>query len=246
MKQITISSFYSFAPLAEPKQLQAPLLARMRELGVRGTVTLAHEGVNATVSGFAESIDELLRYLTTSMPFNPPAKRETYFRAQPFKRTKVKVKPELISLGVPSYPAVCIGEYVQAEDWNALIQSPDVVIIDTRNDYEFAIGHFTGALNPATHNFKEMVAWTEQTLIPLRAQKNLAPGSAGRIAMYCTGGIRCEKYSSYLVAQGFGQVYHLHGGILEYLEKIPQSQSLWNGECFVFDERVSVGHRIVA
>ena len=147
------------------------------------------------------------------------------------------MKPELISLGVPSYPAVCIGKYVQAEDWNALIQSPDVAVIDTRNDYEYEIGHFVGALNPATNNFKEMIAWTEA---------NLSAKKTSVIAMYCTGGIRCEKYSSYLVAQGFTHVYHLHGGILEYLEKIPPSQSLWQGECFVFDERVSVGHRIAA
>ena len=237
MNQITISSFYSFSPIDTPETFRAPLLARMEELGVRGTITLAHEGVNATVSGRAESIDALLDYLAASMPFNPPAKRETYFRAQPFKRSKVKVKPELISLGVPSYPAVCIGKYVQAEDWNALIQSPDVAVIDTRNDYEYEIGHFVGALNPATNNFKEMIAWTEA---------NLSAKKTSVIAMYCTGGIRCEKYSSYLVAQGFTHVYHLHGGILEYLEKIPPSQSLWQGECFVFDERVSVGHRIAA
>ena len=231
MATFTISTFYSFVSLPDPAALKAPTLARMRELDIRGTITLAKEGINATISGATESIDALMEFLKTQITFTTPTYRTSHFSAQPFKRTKVKVKRELISLGLKSEPAVCVGQYVMPEKWNALITAPDVVIIDTRNDYEFALGHFKGALNPATRNFKQMVKFTEQHLKPTQ-----------KIAMYCTGGIRCEKYSSYLVANGFNEVYHLHGGILAYLETIPPEQSLWSGNCFVFDERVSVTH----
>lgn len=230
---IAIRSFYSFAPITQPEQYKAPLLERMRALGVRGTITLATEGVNATISGAASAIEHLMGFLQSTIPFCAPAIHEHTFAEQPFRRSKVKVKRELISLGVPVQPSVCVGEYVRPQEWNALMTASDVVVIDTRNDYEFALGHFRGAVNPATRNFKQMVAWTKA---------NLNPQNNTRIAMYCTGGIRCEKYSSYLVAQGFRHVYHLHGGILAYLEQIPPSQSLWEGECFVFDERVSVAH----
>lgn len=231
MQPITISTFYSFVALADPAALRAPILERMKALGIRGTITLAPEGINATISGEAAAIESLMEFLKTQITFATPTYRTSHFSAQPFKRTKVKVKRELISLGVKTEPAVCVGEYVMPADWNALITLPDVVIIDTRNDYEFELGHFEGAINPATRNFKQMVAFTEA---------NLKPGQ--RIAMYCTGGIRCEKYSSYLVANGFTEVYHLHGGILAYLEQTAPEQSLWQGSCFVFDERVAVGH----
>ena len=230
---VTVSTFYSFVTLDEPAALRAPILERMRALEIRGTITLAKEGINATVSGAAEAIEALMVFLSTQFQFTTPTFRESYFSAQPFKRTKVKVKRELISLGVPTFPAQCVGAYTYPKDWNALITSPDVITIDTRNDYEFELGHFAGAVNPATRNFKQMVAWTKE---------NLDPASGKRIAMYCTGGIRCEKYSSYLVALGFKDVFHLHGGILAYLEQIPAEQSLWQGSCFVFDERVAVGH----
>lgn len=259
---VTISTFYSFVELADPKALRASIKERMEHLGIRGTITLAREGINATVSGAGDAIDGLLEYLGTLFPFTAPTRRESYFGAQPFKRTKVKVKKELISLGVPTFPAQCVGQYVQPQDWNALITSPDVITIDTRNAYEFELGHFEGALNPATRNFKHMVKWTEQHLIPSPIGGGLGWGLSRsadvafaplptsprwgeekrRIAMYCTGGIRCEKYSSYLVSLGFKEVYHLFGGILAYLEQIPESESLWRGSCFVFDERVSVGH----
>ena len=231
MEPITISTFYSFVPIAQPLALKAPILERMQQLGIKGTITLATEGINATISGSEEAIATLMDFLQTQIAFTTPTYRTSHFSAQPFKRTKVKVKRELISLGRKAEPAVCVGKYVYPRDWNALITAPDVVTIDTRNDYEFQLGHFEGAVNPATRNFKQMVAFTEA---------NLKPGQ--RVAMYCTGGIRCEKYSSYLVANGFLQVYHLHGGILAYLEQIPPTQSLWQGSCFVFDERVAVGH----
>jgi UPF0176 protein len=236
MNAITISTFYSFTPLPDPAALRLPILERMRQLGIRGTITLATEGINATISGTGDAVEALMAFLRECITFTAPTFRESHFSAQPFQRTKVKVKRELISLGVPAHPAQCVGTYVQPRDWNALITAPDVILIDTRNDYEYALGHFKGALNPATRHFKQMVSWTK---------KHLAPAPGGRIAMYCTGGIRCDKYSSYLAAQGFGHVYHLHGGILAYLEQIPQADSLWEGHCFVFDERISVGHGLV-
>jgi len=233
METITITTFYSFTRLAEPKALRVSILERMTALGIKGTITLAHEGVNATISGEEAALQSLMGYLREVTGLKTDIQRESYFSAQPFKRSKVKVKRELISLGVSTDPSVCVGSYVSPAEWNALITAPDVITIDTRNDYEFELGRFAGAINPATRNFKQMVKFT---------QENLNPASGKRIAMYCTGGIRCEKYSSYLVSIGFREVFHLKGGILAYLEQIPPAQSLWEGTCFVFDERVSVGH----
>lgn len=230
MQPITVSTFYSFVPLADPAALRLPILARMKALGIKGTITLAAEGINAAISGDTGAIEALMDFLRRHIAFTAPTFRTSHFSTQPFKRTKVKVKRELISLGVPADPVACVGTYVMPQDWNALINAPDVVTIDTRNDYEFSLGHFEGATNPATRTFKQMVRFT----------KTLHPGQ--RIAMYCTGGIRCEKYSSYLIANGFRDVYHLHGGILAYLEQVPEAESLWRGSCFVFDERVAVGH----
>lgn len=234
---VRISTFYCFTTLADPAALKQPILARMKELEVRGTITLAAEGINATISGSEAALTTLMAFLHEHITFETPTFRDSRFAQQPFQRSKVKVKRELISLGVPSHPAQCVGQYVQPKDWNALITAPDVITIDTRNDYEYELGQFEGAVNPGTRNFKDMVAWT---------QANLDAGSNTRIAMYCTGGIRCEKYSSYLVAAGFKEVYHLHGGILAYLEQIPEEESLWRGTCFVFDERVAVGQGLKA
>lgn len=231
MNAITVHSFYSFMPVPAPLALRAPLLTHMRARSVRGTVTLASEGVNATISGAAEAVASVMEWLQAQLPGFAPELRTSHTDAQPFQRSKVKVKRELISLGTPAHPALCVGTHVAPLAWNALITQPDVITIDTRNDYEFQLGHFQGAINPGTRHFKQMVAFTERTLLPRTNQ---------RIAMYCTGGIRCEKYSSYLVKLGFAEVYHLRGGILAYLEAVPKSESLWQGECFVFDERVSV------
>lgn len=233
MDSITISTFYAFAPVRDPAAHKPALLARMKDMGIKGTVTLASEGVNATVSGAADALNAFVEALSTQLGITLPMRRESHFGAQPFQRSKVKVKRELISLGAEANPAVCVGEYVRPAEWNALITRADVITIDTRNDYEYALGHFAGAVNPGTRNFKEMVAFT---------RTHLDAASGQSVAMYCTGGIRCEKYSAYLVAQGFRHVYHLHGGILAYLEQIPEAQSLWRGSCFVFDERTSVGH----
>lgn len=233
---ITITTFYSFTPLAEPQALRLPLLERMKALGIKGTITLAKEGVNATISGAEAAIYALMEHLREATGLTTDIQRDSYFGAQPFQRSKVKVKRELISLGAEANPSVCVGQYVGPEAWNALIAAPDVITIDTRNDYEYALGHFEGAVNPGTRNFKQMVAFTET---------HLDPASGKRIAMYCTGGIRCEKYSAYLVSLGFAEVYHLKGGILAYLEQVPPADSLWRGSCFVFDERVSVGHGLL-
>ncbi len=233
---IRISTFYCFTALPEPLSLKAPILARMKALGVRGTITLATEGINATISGADEALDAFMLFLHEQIDFTTPTHRSSHFEAQPFQRAKVKVKRELISLGVAANPAQCVGQYVGPKAWNDLIAAPDVITIDTRNDYEFQLGHFEGAVNPGTRNFKQMVAWTETNL------KN----TNKRIAMYCTGGIRCEKFSSYLVAHGFSEVFHLHGGILAYLEQVPEAESKWQGTCFVFDERVAVGQGLAA
>lgn len=230
---IAVSTFYLFTPLPDAGSFKPSLLARMKELDIKGTITLAPEGINATISGATEAVESMITHLRSLPPFKKLTHRISYFTNPPFGRSKVKVKPELISLGAAANPSVCVGKYVKPVDWNALITAPDVVTIDTRNDYEFDIGRFKGALNPATRNFKQMVKFTKEHLDP---EKNK------RVAMYCTGGIRCEKYSAYLLTQGFEEVYHLEGGILAYLEQIPAADSRWEGHCYVFDERVAVGH----
>ena len=234
---ITVTTFYCFTPLADPQVHKPALLAGMKERGIRGTVTLAREGVNATISGQAEALSGFIEQLKSQLGITLPMMRESFTGAQPFKRSKVKVKRELISLGVEADPSMCVGRYVAPQDWNALITRDDVIAIDTRNDYEFALGHFKGAINPGTRNFKQMVAFTEQ---------HLAGKTDQAIAMYCTGGIRCEKYSAYLLERGFTRVYHLQGGILAYLEQVPEEKSLWHGRCFVFDERETVSHGLAA
>jgi UPF0176 protein len=236
MSSILVSTFYHFTPLPEPAALKPSLLATMRALDIRGTITLAPEGINATISGAQSSIEAIIAYLRSMEPFRALNHRLSHYTAQTFDRCKVKVKPELISLGAPANPNVCVGTYVAPADWNALISRPDIITIDTRNEYEYVIGHFSGAVNPDTRSFSEMCAFTAQ---------HLNPHTHPHVAMYCTGGIRCDKYSSYLLTQGFQHVYHLKGGILAYLESIPPAQSLWQGDCYVFDNRVAVGHGLV-
>jgi UPF0176 protein len=230
---ITVSTFYHFARLEHLSALRQYLLAEMQRLNITGTITLAPEGINATIAGAESAMLRMHSVLRSLPPLRDLAVRLSHFTAPPFGRTKVKVKRELIALGTAASPSLCVGRYVAPEDWNGCITRADVTLIDTRNDYEYALGHFAGAINPATRSFKEMVAFTA---------KHLAPEKTPVIAMYCTGGIRCEKYSSYLLTQGFREVYHLKGGILAYLEAIPPEQSLWQGACYVFDARVAVGH----
>jgi UPF0176 protein len=237
MSPVTISTFYHFAPIDAPENRKADVLTRMQQLGVKGTITLSPEGINATISGTMGALEAMKQYLREWHGFAGLQDKISRYARQPFRKSKVKVKRELISLGVAAHPSVCVGEYVPPAKWNALITRDDVMTIDTRNSYEYRIGHFAGAINPNTHDFKDMVAFT---------QTHLDPKTHPHVAMYCTGGIRCEKYSSYLVRQGFERVYHLQGGILAYLEHIPVTESLWKGDCFVFDERVAVGHGLVA
>lgn len=234
MSKIIVAALYKFAKLPDYRELQPGLLAHCIESGLYGTLLLADEGINGTVAGSRAGIDALMRYLKSDIRLADLEHKESYADEMPFTRIKVKLKKEIVTLGVPGInPNNKVGTYVAPEDWNALISDPDVVLIDTRNGYECDIGTFRRAIDPHTTNFREFPAFIQQ---------NFNPGKHKKIAMFCTGGIRCEKASSLMVEQGFEQVYHLQGGILKYLEKIPPAESLWEGECFVFDQRISVGH----
>ena len=234
MNQIVVAALYKFVRLTEVESLQAPLLETMQRLGVRGTLLLADEGINGTVSGTRQAVDALLDWLRADARFADLEHKESLHAAHPFLRTKVKLKREIVTMGVEGIdPRHVVGTYVQPEDWNALISDPDVLLIDTRNDYEYEVGTFKGAVNPHTTSFREFPDYVRENLDPSRHRK---------VAMFCTGGIRCEKSTAFLKEQGFEEVYHLKGGILKYLEEVPKDASLWQGECFVFDERVTVDH----
>ncbi|MBT8422581.1 MAG: rhodanese-related sulfurtransferase, partial [Gammaproteobacteria bacterium] len=215
-----------------------PLLTQMQAHGIRGTLLLADEGINGTVAGPASAVDGLLRWLTEHPQFGSRLRdidvKRSWHDDVPFLRSKVKLKNEIVTMGVSGIdPQRAAGTYVKPADWNALISDPDVVTIDTRNDYEVRIGTFKNAINPRTESFREFPAYAEAQLDPEKHKK---------VAMFCTGGIRCEKSTAYLKELGFDEVYHLQGGILKYLEEVPREDSLWEGECFVFDERVAVDH----
>jgi UPF0176 protein len=232
---ITVAALYRFAPFDDPAAIQGPLLAQCKAEGIKGTILLAREGVNGTIAGSAEAVGGIVSYIK-GLP-GCAALEVKYSHAQtlPFLRMKVRVKKEIVTLGVLGIdPARDVGRYVATEDWNALISDPDVVLIDTRNDYEVGIGTFKGAINPGTKSFSEFPDW-------FAANRDLLPATA-KVAMFCTGGIRCEKSTAFLRAQGISDVAHLQGGILKYLENVPREKSLWEGQCFVFDDRVSVGH----
>ncbi len=229
-----VATFYRFSELPHFAELREPLIRLCRDNGVRGTVLLAGEGVNGTIAGPGRGIDNVMSWLRAVPGLDGIDARLSCCEEPPFRRMKVKLRPEIVTLGVEGIePASMAGEYVDPAQWNALIERDDVVVIDTRNDYEVDIGTFAGARNPRTSSFSELPAWIE-------SQSDLA--SRPPVAMFCTGGIRCEKSTAYLKSVGFDEVYHLQGGILNYLATIPESDSLWRGECFVFDERVSVGH----
>lgn len=232
----TIAALYHFAPLPDYKARREPLLAFMKERGIKGSILLASEGVNGTVSGEPHALEALLAHLRGWEGFSGLHAKLSTYQTQPFARTKVKLKKELISLGETADPSVQVGTYVKPKDWNALISQPDVVLVDARNDYEFYLGHFKGAQDPHTRKFKQITDYTRETL---------NPSTHPKVASYCTGGIRCEKYTAWLKAQGYAEVYHLEGGILQYLEEIPAEHSLWEGDCYVFDERIAVGHGLV-
>lgn len=218
------------------KELRAPLLDFMEQYGIRGTLLLAKEGINGTVAGQAKAIEALHIWLEKQPHLGRVTHKESYCLEMPFNRTKVKLKKEIVTLGVEGIdPNRVVGTYVKPKDWNKLIAADDVTVIDTRNDYEVQIGTFKNAVNPKTVTFREFPKFVSTQLDP---QKNK------KVAMYCTGGIRCEKSTAYLKELGFEEVYHLEGGILKYLEEVPESESLWEGECFVFDERVAVNHAL--
>ena len=242
MPDFLTAALYKFVELPDFAQLQAPLLACCEAHGVKGTLVLAAEGINGTIAGAPEGVQAVLRFLRNDPRLAGLEHKEAHAAQMPFYRMKVRLKKEIVTLGVPDvHPALNAGQYVKPQDWNALLAEPGVVLVDTRNDYEVAIGTFEGAINPATRSFSELPGWVEREMA---AGGRLAPvdGHKPRVAMFCTGGIRCEKSTAYLRAQGFEEVYHLEGGILKYLETMPEAQSRWQGECFVFDERVSVGH----
>ncbi len=230
----TVCALYKFVTLEDYQQIRQPLLEKMESLNIKGTLLLALEGINGTVSGTQEAIQQLLDYLNADARMNPISFKVSFDETQPFHRTKVKLKKEIVTLGVEGIdPRRSVGTYVKPKDWNALISDPEVVTIDTRNDYEIEIGTFKHAIDPETKTFREF---------PEYVAKNLDPKKHKKVAMFCTGGIRCEKSTAYLKEQGFEEVYHLEGGILQYLEDVPQEESLWEGDCFVFDNRVAVNH----
>lgn len=231
---IIVAALYRFVPLDDFASHQQPLLEKMESLGIRGTLLLASEGINGTIAGPRESMNAILNHLRSDSRFAELEVKESLCDEMPFKRTRVRLKKEIVTMGVKGIdPLDAVGTYVDPEDWNDLINDPDVTLIDTRNHYEISIGTFRGAQDPNTHTFRQFPQYVADRLDPKRHRK---------IAMYCTGGIRCEKSTALLKQQGFDQVYHLRGGILKYLEVIPKEQSQWEGECFVFDRRVSVGH----
>ncbi len=228
-----IAAFYQFAPL-KPQDLQEPLLAALKTGGIKGSVLLADEGINGTIAGTPFAIDQAMTSISKVTGLNNFNPKFSFSDAMPFRRMKVRLKKEIVTIGnVKANPNEKVGTYVAPKDWNALISDPDVIVVDTRNSYEFGVGTFKGAIDPKTESFGEFPAWVRQNLDNAKGKK---------IAMFCTGGIRCEKASSFLMHEGFEHVFHLQGGILKYLEDIKPEQSLWNGGCFVFDERVAVGH----
>jgi len=232
------AALYQFVSIPNFADYQAPILATCQAHHIKGTLLLAHEGINGTIAGLPDEIKAVLHYLRTDALFEGKfallEHKESYANEHPFYRMKVKLKKEIVTMGLPEVnPNKVVGTYVAPQDWNALISDPDVILLDTRNDYEVHIGTFKGAVDPKTTTFREF---------PKFVADNLDVSKHKKVAMFCTGGIRCEKASSFMKMQGFENVYHLQGGILKYLETIPEAESMWDGECFVFDQRVAVKH----
>ncbi|PZO40675.1 MAG: hypothetical protein DCF19_11780 [Pseudanabaena frigida] len=231
-ERCVVAAFYHFTDLPDYEALRNPLKEFCDAHQLKGTILLAKEGINSTIAGSREAIDALLAYLRNDPRLQNLEHKESFCKGVPFQRMKVRLKKEIVTLGVPDIdPRYRVGTYIDPKDWDALIADPDVIVIDTRNDYEVEFGTFKGAVNPNLKTFGEF---------PNYVQEQLSPEKHRKVAMFCTGGIRCEKASAYMLSQGFDRVYHLKGGILKYIEEIPQEESSWEGECFVFDDRVSI------
>ncbi len=254
MKQennLVVATLYKFVSLPDFAEKQEPLLSYCQQQGIKGTIllaqeginativgSLAQEGINATIVGSRQAVDSVLEFLRSDPRLADLEHKESYTDTPPFERMKVRLKSEIVTLGLPEVdPNEQVGTYVSPEEWNELISDPEVTVIDTRNDYEVTIGTFKRAENPQTTTFREFPEYVHHQLDPNKHKK---------VALFCTGGIRCEKASSFMLSQGFAEVYHLKGGILKYLEEVPAQESLWEGECFVFDERVAVRHGLEA
>ena len=233
MSQV-VATFYKFVKLPDCAEKRDVLLRYCQAQGIKGTILLATEGINGTLAGSREAIDAVLSVLRSDPRLVDLEHKESYADSPPFDRMKVRLKKEIVTLGLPEIdPSDRVGTYVSPREWNALISDPEVTVIDTRNDYEVSIGTFQRAQNPQTASFRQFPDFVHNHLNPTKHKK---------VAMFCTGGIRCEKATAFLMAQGFQEVYHLKGGILKYLEEVPEDESLWQGECFVFDQRIAVEH----
>jgi UPF0176 protein len=231
---LVVATLYKFVKLPDFAEKQHPLLSLCQAHDVKGTILLAPEGINGTIAGSRQAIDSVLSFLRADSCLADLEYKESYANYPPFERMKVRLKKEIVTIGLPGVdPNEQVGIYVSPKDWNDLICDPEVTVIDTRNDYEVSIGSFKGAQNPHTESFRNFPEYVHNQLDPKKHKK---------VALFCTGGIRCEKASSFMLSQGFQEVYHLKGGILKYLEEVPESESLWDGECFVFDQRIAVRH----
>jgi UPF0176 protein len=234
--KIVVSAMYRFATLPDHESLRAPLLQIMQKHNIKGSLLLAKEGINGTIAGPLPAITSLLAHIKSTPQLAALTHKESYHTTLPFTHQKVVLKKEIVTMGLPDLdPLTCRGTYCAPSEWNTLISSPDTILIDTRNEYEIQTGTFQTAINPHISQFTEFPQWV---------QNNLDPRTKKKIAMYCTGGIRCEKSTAYLKGLGFEEVYHLEGGILKYLEEVPKGESMWEGECYVFDQRVTVDHEL--
>ncbi len=235
-KKLTIASFYKFVKIEDYKSFGEKLYLESKKNNLSGTFILAKEGINGTIAGSNNSILNIIEFLKSDERFLDLEYKLSYDCKDPFNRLKVKFKQEIVPLGIKEVdPSNVVGKYIDPDKWNDLLSDPEVLLIDTRNDYEYEVGTFEGAINPNTKHFREF---------PEYVKENLNPEKHKKVAMFCTGGIRCEKATSYLLENGFEQVYHLKGGVLKYLEEVPKEKSLWKGECFVFDDRTSVDHSL--
>ena len=234
MDPLLVAAFYKFIQLDDLESLQERIESCCQENNVFGIVLLAHEGINSTIAGTREGVGKVLEFIRQDSRFADLKWKESCATKQPFRKLRVRLKKEIVTLGIPGVdPNQLVGTYIKPSEWNALISDPDVFVIDTRNHYETEIGTFKGAVDPGLDSFSQLPAWLE---------KKIKSGEQPRVAMFCTGGIRCEKSTAFLKQAGVKEVYHLEGGILKYLEEVPEDESLWEGECFVFDQRVAVGH----